>query len=254
MSDNLPIKDRPRGPQFHAEQSAGGERRPLRSYSKQKRFRRSVDVQQSASWLMSGAYSILGFVLGSLLGVYAKMAYGATYPDWMIPVFGFIAAAVTFFGPHVLVGLAGRFTTRVLLPSAGSTPHDKEYSYEESLVARGMYEEAATAFEVAVKENPMDPTPYLRLARVLRDNLERYPDAARWFRRVLRDTEISGGHAFLARKELVELYWHKMGEPTKAAPDLARMAEELEGTHEGEWAADELKQVKEIIAQEQDFG
>ena len=199
---------------------------------------------------MALAWSPAGLIMGVALGILGVEKYG--WPGWTILVTTILGWMLVYFGPLFITDLAAKFGSAVYAPSGGTTPHDKKYSYEESLVARGMYDEAVTAFELAVLESPEDPAPYLRIARILRDHLERYDDAARWFRRVQRDTEISGGQAVLARKELIELYWHKMGEPAKAAPELARMAEELEGTPEGERATNDLARVKEIIAQQPD--
>ena len=42
----------------------------------------------------------------------------------------------------------------------------------------------------------------------------------------------------------VELFTHRMQTPERALPDLARMADELAGTPEGDWAASELKEIK----------
>jgi hypothetical protein len=48
----------------------------------------------------------------------------------------------------------------------------------------------------------------------------------------------------LTRKELVELFTHRMKASERALPELARMAEELAGTPEGEWAATQLREIK----------
>ena len=125
-----------------------------------------------------------------------------------------------------------------------------EYSQAESLTARGLYDEAIAAFEAAIVEDPSDPTPYLMVARIYRDRLARFEDAARWFKRALDESTLPAGIATLARRELIELYVTKMGDPARAAPLLARTAEEQAGTTEGEWAARELVRVKATISGE----
>ena len=86
---------------------------------------------------------------------------------------------------------------------------------------RGLFEEAVSAFElVIVEEKSTDPAPYFRIARIYRDDMERYEDAARWFKRALDEADMHAGHQALARKELVELYRVKLGMPQKAAPML----------------------------------
>ena len=83
--------------------------------------------------------------------------------------------------------------------------------------------------------------------------MDRPEDSARWLKRALNESEIHGGLSSLARKELVELYRTKLGVPEKAAPMLARMAEERAGTPDGDWAAEELRFVKEQMRAEEDL-
>lgn len=73
--------------------------------------------------------------------------------------------------------------------------------------------------------------------------------AARWFRRTLREAATGPGLATLVRKELIELYVHRLAQPERAAPELARMADELAGTPEAEWATRELATVKARMAE-----
>jgi len=103
---------------------------------------------------------------------------------------------------------------------------------------------------MAIAEDPSDPIPYLRIARINRDNLKRYDEAVRWLRRALGEAALPPGAAHLATRELVELYMTKLNDPRRAAPLLARMAEERSGSPEGEWAASELARVKATIAEE----
>ena len=151
-------------------------------------------------------------------------------------------------GTLLVVGSATGSAKGLYSPSGSSTPHKKEYSYPESLAMRGLYEEAVSAFElVIVEEKSTDPIPYLRIARIYRDDMERYEDAARWFKRGLDEADMHSGQRALARKELVELYRVKLGTPQKAAPMLARLAEDMDGTPAGEWAAQELRDLKQSM-------
>ena len=118
-------------------------------------------------------------------------------------------------------------------------------------MVHGRYRAAVEAFEVAVAEDPSDPTPYLRIARIHRDHLDELEAAASWFRRALRDADMPRGQAGLARRELVELFIHRLKEPARAAPELARMRDEWAGTPEGAWAAEELARIKEAMKEEE---
>lgn len=203
-----------------------------------KRGLRDTDTAQSVTVLRASLWGILGAVLGGALGFFL----GSPLAMLVLAVlgWGFVTGTTLF-----LTNAAGSAASTLYAPGSGSPPRKKEYSQAESLVARGLYAEAVTAFELAVAQDPTDPTPYLRIARTYRDHLGRPEDAARWFKRALREAAAPPGLVTLTRKELVELYTHRLGTPEKALPDLARMAEELAGTPDGDWAAAELKAIKE---------
>ena len=158
-----------------------------------------------------------------------------------------IGVAVVGIGSYAISELAGEAMTVVYNPSGGSTPHGMRYSQAESLAVRGHYEGALAAYEALIAEHPDETETYLRIARLLRDKMGRAEDAAGWFQRALA-TE-SGPEVAISR-ELVELYWHRIGAPAKAAPLLARIAERFEGKPEGEWARNELVEVKRLMAEE----
>ncbi|MCG6956471.1 MAG: tetratricopeptide repeat protein [Gemmatimonadetes bacterium] len=217
------------------------ERKPLRKFSDSPQgagVARSTDATDRTGLLWSVIAGALGMVMGGLLGVFL-VATGA--PAWVGALSPFAMAALTVGIVRAVVGGGARVAGTIYNPTGSATPRRKEYSGAESLAAQGRLEDAITAFELAVAEDPGDPWPYLRVARIYRDQLGRFEDAARWFRRALREATAC---PVLARRELVELYVHRMKEPGKAAPLLARMADELVGTPEGEWAAEELREVK----------
>ena len=183
-----------------------------------------------------------GLILGGALGFFLRVKGMA--PGWVAALCPFLGAAAVSFTTVWLTESAGRAAATLYAPSGRSTPPKREYSQAEAMVAQGRYEEGITAFELAVAEDGRDPTPYLRVARVYRDHLGRHEDAARWFRRALREAVVPGGVAMLVRKELVELYTHGLGQPERALPELARMADELAGTEAGTWAAGRLAEIK----------
>lgn len=161
------------------------------------------------------------------------------------PVLGLlVGAALAGLIPKLIVEAAGKMSGTLYHPSGSSTPHKREYSMAASLAIRGEFAKAAAAYELAISEYPEDPEPYLCLARLLRDELGRHEEAARWFKRARSDSKISDGQALLASRELIELYTVQLGEPAKAAPELARLAEKYAGTPEGDWARDALAEVK----------
>jgi tetratricopeptide (TPR) repeat protein len=222
------------------------EQRPRRTFSERPARSgplRDVDLGDRAMLTGTLVSGLLGLVLGGALAVFGL---NSRWPIWVVLLCPFAGAALTVVLARLFVGSGTTTAKTIYNPSGTTTPHRKEYSHAESLAVRGQYEDAITAFELAVSEDPTDPWPYLRVARIYRDHLGRCEDAARWFRRALREAQAP---PVVARKELIELYVHKMNQPAKAAPELARMADELAGTAEGEWAVAELKHVKGLIAQ-----
>ena len=232
----------PRSPQDHR---AGDVRRPVRRHSAPPTGPKDVDWHARIPFLVSMGGAFAGAVVGVIFWLLGQWGAG------MIVVLALGAGAPFFVVPFVVLNLGGGSARVFFAPSGASTPRKREYSHAESLVARGLYEEAVVAFEVAVAEDASDPTPYLRIARVYRDRMERYEDAAQWFKRTLAESDAHGGLALLTTKELVELYTEKLADPPRAAPLLARMAEEREGTPEGAWAAEELARIKTFIAGEE---
>lgn len=191
-------------------------------------------------------WSVVGGFLGLLLGVFL---WAQGRPVWIIAVTALIGWAITFFVPLVILRGVGRAGSVLYTPSGRTTPRKREYSLAESYVARGEHRAAVDAFEEAVLEDPTDPRPYLRIARIHRDELAAPEAAALWFKRALAEADTPAGVALLARKELVELYRVRMGEPRRAAPVLARIAEEAAGTPDGAWAAAELARIKAEMAE-----
>jgi tetratricopeptide (TPR) repeat protein len=189
------------------------------------------------------SWSLVGALGGGLVG-YAGLLYG----HWgRGTVVGLAAAglAVTFLVPLLVAAVGGGAAGALYNPSGAGTPRKHGYSQAESLAARGLYDQAVAAFEVAIAADPGDPEGYLGVARMHRDRSRRLEESAAWFKRALDRTQPGSGTALLVARELAELYAVKLNARKRAAPVLARLAEERPDTPEGRWAADELRRVKE---------
>lgn len=197
-------------------------------------------------WSLVGAF--LGFLLGMFLGVQGKAGAG------VVLLTTFIGWATSYFGPLTILHFAAQAGSSLYNPSGKSTPHKREYSLAESHAVRGEFQEAVDAFTAAIAEDPTDPIPYLRVARIQRDQLKDNEAAARWFKSALDESQMHSGLRTLTRKELVELYEVRMSQPRRAAPLLARIAEERAGTPEGDAASKELTRIKAMLASERHDG
>jgi tetratricopeptide (TPR) repeat protein len=173
---------------------------------------------------------------------------GLLYGRWgvgMVWILALGGMAVSFAGPLLVAALSGSAARTLYNPSGGAAPRRRELSHAESLAARGLYDEAAAAFQIAIVEDPTDPTPHLRMARIERDRRGRHEEAAKWFRSAFDLMPPGSGSALLTLKELVELYSVQLSAPARAAPLLARLAADRADQPEGAWARVELMRVKE---------
>ena len=68
--------------------------------------------------------------------------------------------------------------------------------------------------------------------------------------RALEEAELRGRWEAVLVRELAELYRHRIGSPARAAPLLSRFADGHEGTPEGEWAREELADIKRLMAED----
>ena len=212
-----------------------------------KRGLKDTDSAERINRLRAGLYSIPG-------GVVLAMGLG-----WKLgPLAGLIGLVLGWVIAYFLViGLmegAGRAAQTVYAPSGDSTPVRREYSRAQALRAAGDYAEAVEAYEEFVVQFPHEPEPYLQIARILRDDLHAYADAASWLRRARLDARLTRGQDLLVAQELIELYRRKLGEPERAMPELARIADLVPGTPQAEAARRELTELRAGMWRERSDG
>jgi len=216
---------------------------PKRKYEgKQKRQIKDVDSAAEVRTLHMLIWSLPGGVGGALGSSFIGLG---PFPGLIV---GYL---VTFFVTKNIVEGSGKAAGTIYHPSGRASPEKHEYSYADSLVARGRYEEAVEAFEVAVSEYPEDPEPYIRIARLNRDKLSEYEDAVFWFKRARNDSDISAGQELLVTQEMIEIYRDKLGAPTRAIPELARIIDRFPDDPVVDWARAELVRLKELVLAEQ---
>jgi len=161
-------------------------------------------------------------------------------PIWIVPPMALFAILVVRLVTGGAVWLVGE---GALGTSGGSTPYERGFSKAEAMAMQGEYVKAITAYQVAIAEAPEDPEPYLRVARLYKNDLGELDDAAFWFRRVRRDAQVSAGQDLAASRELIELYLAS-DDPRRAIPELARVIERFADTPEREWAEGLLRNLK----------
>jgi tetratricopeptide (TPR) repeat protein len=204
---------------------------------------RDVDAADRAYRLKALAWSLPGGFVGWIVG---DKLFG--------PPFGPVGFAVGYgfvFGVTALLVRSGAAAMgQIYHPSGKSTPVVREYSHGQSLAARGLYREAIDAYQADCAEFPDDPEPYLRIARLYLKELKQYEDAAAWFKKARGARGIDAGRDLVATQEIVDIYVHKLKQPRRAMPELARLAERFPGTPAGTWAQDQLRLRRESMAAE----
>ena len=197
------------------------------------------DSAELAFRLRSGAYGLM------MLGMCTLGATLAGLPPILGLAAGLVASVAVYFGSLFIADRSGSIGASVYGTSGSSTPSLREYSLADSLVARGRYDEAAEAYQLLSEDFPADAEPRLRHARLLRDKSARYEDAALILKQTLSIPALKPETELAVLRELVELFTHKLKQPTRALPYLARIVEKHGDGATGQWARAEAKEIKQ---------
>ncbi|MDH3732384.1 MAG: hypothetical protein OEU54_02575 [Gemmatimonadota bacterium] len=187
--------------------------------------------------------------LGSMAGIVMGAALGFLLFRWN-PLIGAIVLGIPFASgiwasTEFIVRNAGVVAGQIYTPSGGSTPYLGELSQEETLIIRGLLDEAVEALEARARDHPNDPRAPLRLAELHRDETRDLVEAAAWFRRAAAVPGIGRDAQRQILRELVELCRDRLGRPELAAPALRRAADVHAGDRLGHWATSELRALRE---------
>ena len=201
---------------------------------------KDVDSASRAQNLHAFGYAAYGGVIFGFLG-FAKFGPIGFFPGW---IFG---AAVIYGVTTLAAGLLGGGAASLYMSSGSSTPAKREYSHGDALNAHGKYEEAVAEYERCAVVYPEDPEPRLRLARMLRDRMQRYEDAATAFRQAMAIEGVDSGVWIQTARELAELYTHRIKQPERALPVLAQLSSRFPATPAGQWAKAQVAEIKQSM-------
>lgn len=206
------------------------------SSTRRRSARRDRDLPARARLFQALGWSIFpGLALGLMVTVASDVTSG-------IKTFALVVG-IAGGGSLLFSELVGRTTAQILHPTAAG--RTRGYSAPAALAAKGRYEEAIAAYQVAAGENPDDPLPCLKIARIYAERVGDAELALRWFREA-RSRDIHPGEERAVIREMVEAA-ERDGNGLRAAPDLARYAEERSGTDEEAWARRTLAELKEEL-------
>ena len=214
-------------------------RRPLRPASAKEL--RNVDVSAQIRLLQA---KVLGGIAGGLLGLLAGGFLGHPFLGGLLGALGIGLGSLLFWKR------VGEAAHPFFAPAARRTTLARDYSRAETLAVRGHHDDAIAVYQEAIDEIPSDPEPYVRIAGLLTDKVSDPGKVAVWLRRAIQETELPASWEMVLVRELTELFRHRIGAPARAAPLLARIAERHEGSPDGEWAREELADIKRLMAEE----
>lgn len=174
-------------------------------------------------WIQVGLLSVLTLLFG--------------LPPWVgIPV----AFLLTFLTRTLSAGFATQVISR--LHSARTVAHQHEFSIQESMVARGRFDDAVESFRAHLAEHPDDVPARYRLATLhLRERKD--PAAAEEEFLALRRRPLDRSTAQLVSNHLIDLY-RTTDQRGRLMAELTRMMKEQAGTPLADGAAKLLQELK----------
>ena len=188
--------------------------------------------------LIVPASLLVGFVVARRLGLHG---FPATLVS--LAVAGMLTAAAGFFILKLTDG-AGAAALAIVQPSGRSNPYEEQYSFQESLAARGDAAGALESYEAVIAEHPDAPLPRLRAAELHARRGGDTARAAELFRSVRDLPSASRRDALYASNRLVDLYDGPLAEPGRALIELRRMIDRYPDSPEARGARAALPRLK----------
>lgn len=189
-------------------------------------------------FLLVGSCAVMAGAVGVLLFSRDQVGLPGVIGVVLLGIFVGLAASWVVWQ---LTGVGSRGLVAAMT-GTGNLKRAPSYSLQESLLARGRFEEAEQAFEVHLGSHPEDLDARLALAALVRDHHRDPARAERLFLearagRPTRDQEFTIANA------LIDLY-RTTGQAGREMTELARFAERYDGTEAGRRAREALRRLK----------
>ncbi len=163
---------------------------------------------------------------------------------------GLLAPVLVYYVTMSLTEGSARAASSIHNPQGEIAPIKEDYSFAQSLSARGDFAGAIREYEHATLACPEDPEPYIRVARIYRRDLHNPATALEWFKRARRDAVLGRGQELLITQEIIELYRNELAAPTSAIPELARLIDRFPDDPGADAARTELAELRDMLASE----
>jgi hypothetical protein len=125
-----------------------------------------------------------------------------------------------------------------------STPYERQFSYEQSLVMKGRVDDALASFEAVIATEPELILPRIKAAELYASEKQDPQRAAELFRDVLRAPSITSGDNVYVTNRLVDLYIGPLNDPGRALVELRRLIETRPDSVAAEHARRSLAELK----------
>ena len=207
---------------------------------------RVVEELTAGQRLHVNAWTIFSVGFGALLGI--RLAVSGWHPA--VAILGGMIVMPIFVRLMLwlILSVSSAVARQLYNPGGGSVRSRPAYSGPESLAVRGRFEEAIVAYQAAAEEEPDDPEPWLRIARIERMDLRRPQRAVEALRAARQRAPADSPTAMLISRQIAEAQLADPATASRAMPELARLAAAFPQSPTGAWAAQQLRELKARLA------
>lgn len=136
-----------------------------------------------------------------------------------------VGSLVTFMALKFASG-SGAVMKAFTLPSGNSTPYEEQFSYQESMIARGDVDGALESFEAIIAECPDSVNVRLKAAEHYAARRRNPKRAAELFVEARKIAGVTSRDAIYATSRLIDLYDGPLDEPGRALVEMRRVIEQ----------------------------
>jgi tetratricopeptide (TPR) repeat protein len=207
--------------------------------------------------LRAARYALVVFPLSLALWgtvVTQKLGIGGLKALLLTLVAAVVTTVIVFRTSLASANAAGAVARAFTMPSGNSTPYEEQFSYQESLAARGDVAGALESYEAVIAERPEATAPRLKAAELYARRGGNPRRAAALFREVRELRDASPRDALYASSRLVDLYDGPLDEPGRALVELRRLVELHPNTDVAAGARVAIARIKAQRASEQGDG
>jgi len=196
-----------------------------------------MSLYHAATWLF---ITMTAFGLMVAYWLMAKDRIGILGAAGVMVLAWMLAAGLTV-AVWTLTGAASRGLVQTMT-GAGNLPPAPSFSFQESLVIRGRFDEAAEAYCTHLEQAPDDFHARLALAALWRDHLKD-PAMAEKLYLEARSRRPPASFDFAIANALIDLY-HHTGQRGRELAELARFADRFRNTPDGARARQAIARIK----------